>query len=136
MKLTSAQAEICQTRQFRGATIKGLVLDITDSTAFRLDLLAAVEEVSARPYHPNTARELFATKYLLTKFDGQVMGKTSTTSAEITVGATVYLRADRDQMFRVLKLNIDGSWSLYGGLGQQQKYRDIHTDRLTTKPPK
>jgi hypothetical protein len=136
MKLTAAQAEICATRQFRGADLKGTNLTITDLTTFRLDLLAAVEEVSARPYHPTTARELFATKYLLTKFDGEMLGKETNTPTEITLGATVYLKADREQTFKVIGQNRDGSWSLYGGLPQFQMYRNLHTARLTTRRKK
>ena len=136
MKLTAAQAEVCATRQFRGAELQGNTLTIVDSAAFRLDLLAAVEEVSARPYNPITARELFATKYLLTKFDGEVFGKETTTPTDIEVGMTVYLRSDRDQIFKVLGQNRDGSWALYGGLPQFQMYRNLHTPSLTTRRKK
>lgn len=135
MKLTPAQAEICTTRAFRGATLQGRTLKITDATQLHADLVAAVAEVSARPYHPDTARELFATKYLLTKFEALSEEETAP-DIEIAVGVTVYLLADREQSFKVKKQNLDGSWQVYGGSGQHQQFRDLHPERLTTRRKK
>jgi hypothetical protein len=135
MKLTTAQIEICNTRNFPGVTIKGRTLTVTDADLFRAGLTAAVTEVSARPYHPNTARELFATKYLLSKFEALPADET-TPEPEISEGATVYLIDDAEQIFKAMKINLDGSWQVYGGTGQFQRFRDFHPDRLTTRRKK
>jgi hypothetical protein len=135
MKLTPAQLEICTSRNFQGATIQGKTLTITDAVLFLADLTAAVADVSARPYHPATARELFATKYLLTKFEGLSKDETAP-AVEIAAGVTVYLIKDPEQVFKVKKQNADGSWQVYGGLGQHQQFRDLHADRLTTRRKK
>ena len=135
MKLTTAQAEICASRNFQGATLKGRTLTILDPVLFLADLTAAVAEVSARPYHPAVARELFATKYLLTKFEGLPSDETAP-PVEIAVGVTVYLVKDHEQSFKVKKQNTDGSWQVYGGSGQHQQFRDLRADRLTTRRKK
>jgi hypothetical protein len=134
IKLTPAQADIVQARNLHGVlTNSTLECDNLDLLVQQLE--AAVAEVLTWEYTPAAAREIFATRYLLTKVQ-KFAATPQPVVTPIEVGATVYIIGDREQEFRVVQFNADGSAGLWGGTVQYASFRDIPVALLTTVRPK
>ncbi len=146
IKLTDAQLAIFQSRQLEGAHVvrtEPITLEITDRELFTAQVTAAVEDIMTWKYSEETAREIFATRYLLRKLTGEKpqtvqkeQAKAEPVSGTVEAGTLVYLIDDNDgQDFKVIKTNRDGSMQIYGGSTHYRQFRDFTTDRLTTTRP-
>ena len=144
IKLTDAQQELIQEHFPIWPAEHVTHIDI-ESPEHLAELTTAIAELSAeldaRPYSPEIARSKFAAKYLLRKLEAFTQEPTPPPPATLTLdmlepGAMVHLVDDPNQVFKVIKPNLDGSVQVFGGDTSYRMYRDFPIHRLAAHTPK
>ena len=146
IKLTPAQLEMFTADSKWTGTLDGNHWHVEPDQVdqFMTELRNQVEHVQTLPY-AKFSRQIFATRYLLTKVEKMVSSgdaasdmptSAATIDGTLEVGTVVYLRGSHDESFKVMKYNVDGSVQVYGGTMSAKMFRDFRQERLTLKRPR